>query len=297
MLHKHRIPHIFLGRGELSVKDGSLLFSDKERASQIPVGQFTNIFLEPGCSVTHAAVALCAEHGCQLNWVGESGVRLYATGITKVARTDRLWLQAEKALNKNKRLSIARAMYAFRFQVGSSLTSYTLEQLSGLEAGRVKDTYRKLAEEVGIIWEGRSFEMVGGSLKNRTNLCVSTANSCLYGVSHAAIQAAGYSPSIGFIHGRTALSFVYDVADLVKFQTVTRIAFEVAADTRVVDPAKEVRGRCRDIFKEGAFVAKLIKVVDSILGYNSKTEVEGPAILAPFEFWPYANRLINKSTP
>jgi len=297
MLHKDRVPHIFLGRGELSVKDGSLLFYDKEGGSPLPVGQFTNIFLEPGCSVTHAAVELCASNGCQLNWVGESGVRMYSAGMSKVSRTDRLWLQAEKALNKNKRLSVARGMYSYRFQIGSSLNSYTLEQLSGMEANRVKDTYKKLALENGIIWEGRSFDSVGSSMKDRTNLCVSTANSCLYGISHAAITAAGYSPSIGFIHGRTALSFVYDVADLVKFQTVTRIAFEVAADTSNTKPSQEVRHRCRDLFKEMSFVDKLITVMDKVIGYSDGDEVERPALLAPFEFWPYARSIIDKSTP
>lgn len=296
MLHKNRTSHIFLGKGEISVKGGSLIFTDKDGTSPIPVGQFTNIFLEPGSSISHAAIALCADHGCLVHWVGEQGVRFYSAGLSKVARTDRLWLQAEKALNKNKRLSVARAMYAYRFQIGSAMTSYTLEQLSGLEASRVKDTYQELAKQNGIIWEGRSFTMVGTAMKDRVNLCVSTANSCLYGISHTAIVASGYSPSIGFIHGRTALSFVFDVADLVKFKTVTKIAFAVASDTTIQDPAREVRYRCRELFREVSFIDKIIPVIDSLIGYQDDQEIERQAILPPFEFWPYASHINNKHT-
>ena len=41
--------------------------------------------------------------------------------------------------------------------------------------------------------------------------------------------AAGYAPAIGFIHTGKPLSFVYDIGDLVKFETVVPLAFEQAA--------------------------------------------------------------------
>lgn len=297
MMHKDRTPTLFLSKGTLSVSEGGLSFVDKDGTILIPVGQYSCLFLEPGCSVTHAAVSLCAEHGCLLNWVGDSGVRLYSAGLSKTARTDRLWRQAEKAINKNKRLSVARSMYAYRFSTDSALTSYSLEQLSGMEASRVKETYQRLSEENGLVWEGRSFITTGAGMKSRVNLCVSTANSCLYGLAHAAILAAGYSPAIGFIHGRTPLSFVYDVADLIKFRTVTIIAFQVAADSSIGNPARETRIRCRNMFKEVNFIDKLIPVMDSIIGYRDTDAAERQAVLPPFEFWPYANHICNKSAP
>lgn len=90
--------------------NGGLTFSCKDGQVSIPAGQYSCLFLEPGTSVTHEAVKVCAEAGCLLNWVGEGGVRFYASGLSHVARTDRLWCQAEQALNKNKRLAVARRM-------------------------------------------------------------------------------------------------------------------------------------------------------------------------------------------
>lgn len=297
MLHKDRTSTLFIGPGDLSVHNGGLTFSNKEGQVSIPVGQFSCIFLEPGTSVSHEAIKVCAETGCLLNWVGESGVRFYASGISNVARTDRLWCQAEQALNKNKRLAVARRMYAYRFGNGSALGSYSLEQLSGLEAGRVKKIYQELAEKNSLVWEGRSLITTDSSMKSRVNLCVSTANSCLYGLAHAAIVAAGYTPSMGFIHGRTAQSFVYDVADLVKFQKVTPIAFEVGADLSVSNPSRETRIRCRDLFKSMSLVDMLIPLMDSVIGYQQGEEVERPALLPTFEVWPYASSIVKECPP
>jgi CRISPR-associated protein Cas1 len=290
MLHKDRIPTLFLGKGTLSVEEGTLCFLSADpdsRRACIPVAQFSCIFLGPGASVTHAAIKLCADEGCLVHWVGEDGVRFYSAGVSKVARTDRLWVQAEKALNRSKRLSVARKMYAYRYGSDSGLYSYTLEQLSGLEAAKVKRIYRELAEANGLLWQGRSFLEVGSAMKDRVNLCVSVANSCLYGISHAAIVAAGYSPAMGFIHGRTAQAFVYDLADLVKFRDVTPIAFRVAADSSITDPSRETRMRCRELFSSRGMVDLLIAAADEVVGFNRESvegPVERPAILPPFDF-------------
>jgi len=45
-----------------------------------------------------------------------------------------------------------------------------------------------------------------------TNRCLSSATACLYGLSEAAILAAGYAPAIGFHHRGKPQSFFYDVA-------------------------------------------------------------------------------------
>lgn len=288
---KDRSSHIFLGGGALSVKNGTLCFKRAEEEIVIPTKQFMTIFLEPGTSVSHSAVVLCSKEGCMLNWVGEQGVRFYSAGRSDPSRTDRLWKQAEMALNKNKRLSVARRMYAYRFNNTSSLKSYSLEQLSGKEASRVKAIYKELAEKYNIEWEGRSFDS-----SSRINVCLSTVNSCLYGLVHSVISASGYSPSMGFIHGRTSESFVFDCADLIKFQTVTRIAFEVASDYSIKNVGKEARIRCRNLFKEKNFVKKLLPVIDEMVGFNKSDQVERPAILDPFEFWPYADHINNKNS-
>jgi CRISPR-associated protein Cas1 len=290
MMHKDRIPFINLQYGTLSVKEGTLLFFDKEHGEQgLPVGQFSMINLEPGTSVTHAAVELCAKHGTLLNWIGESGVRMYASGLAFNNRTDRLWKQMEMAFNKNKRLSVAKRMYQYRFGTSAKLTSVNVENLMLMEGQNVKKIYKSLAENYNVEWNGRWFDN-----RDKINLALSVANSCIYGIAHTAILACGYSPALGFIHGRTSQSFVYDVADLVKFQTVTPIAFQVVSEN-AVNTDREVRYRCRDLFKEKKFIHNLIPVMDKCIGFIEDEEIEANRVLPRFEFWDYANRITNES--
>ena len=71
---------------------------------QIPVGGVVCLLLEPGTSITHAAIALAADCGTLLIWIGEGGVRLYSAGQPGGARADRLLYQARLALEDPLRL-------------------------------------------------------------------------------------------------------------------------------------------------------------------------------------------------
>ena len=78
---KERAGIIFLQYGQLDVLDSAFVLVNVNGArTQIPVGGLACIMLEPGTRVSHAAVVLAAQVGCLLVWVGEGGVRLYASG-------------------------------------------------------------------------------------------------------------------------------------------------------------------------------------------------------------------------
>jgi CRISPR-associated protein Cas1 len=96
------------------------------------------------------------------------------------------------------------------------------------------------------------------------NRCLSAATACLYGVTEAAVLAAGYSPAIGFLHTGKTLSFVYDIADLVKFEIVVPIAFRVAA-SKTDNPERDVRHACRNEFKKQRTLGRLIPMIDHVL--------------------------------
>jgi len=262
MLHKDRIPQIFLQYGYLSVKDGILSFQDKDKNVQtIPPDQISMIFLEPGTSVTHAAIEMCSKWGITLNWVGESGVRMYATANPTNARTDRIWKQLEMAFNANKRLSVAKKMYRYRFGKDVKINNLTAQELMLQEGNNVKTIYKFLAEKYEVVWNGRDYEGV-----DQINLAINTAHSCIHGLAHCAILSCGYYPSLGFIHGHNNNAFVFDVADLVKFQFVTPIAFQIVANgsTQV---ANHTRHECRDMFRRTNLIDKIIKATDDCLGF------------------------------
>ena len=82
--------------------------------------------------------------------------------------------------------------------------------------------------------------------------------------------AAGYAPAIGFLHRGKPLSFVYDIADVYKFETVAPAAFETVAkiqkgkgDGSPVE--RQVRIACRDMFRRTGLLEKIIPDIEEIL--------------------------------
>lgn len=261
---KERVSLVFLRYGELDVIDGAFVLVDGNGVrKQIPIGAIACVMLEPGTRVSHAAAATAARVGTLLVWIGEGGVRLYASGQPGGARSDRLLYQAKLALDETARLKVVRRMYALRFGEEPPQRR-SVEQLRGIEGVRVRKTYQALARQYGVDWDGRRYDPRDWDTSNTVNKCLSAATSCLYGISEAAVLAAGYAPAVGFIHTGKPLSFVYDVADIVKFDTVIPIAFRIAK-REPANPEREVRLACRDAFRESKILGRLIPLIEDIL--------------------------------
>lgn len=261
---KERNSMLFLQYGRLDVEDGALVLVDQKGVRvQVPVGGVACIFLEPGTTVTHSAVGLAADVGTLLIWVGEGGVRLYASGQPGGARSDRLLYQAKLALDDSLRLKVVREMYSRRFGEEAPLKR-SVDQLRGIEGARVRALYGLMAQQHGIQWGRRDYDPSNWNLSDPLNQAISAANHCLYGICEAAVLAAGYAPAIGFIHSGKPLSFVYDIADLFKFDTVVPAAFRAVAQ-KVPDPANAVRRMCRDAFRETRLLGKLIPTIEDVL--------------------------------
>jgi CRISPR-associated protein Cas1 len=190
-------------------------------------------------------------------------VRLYASGQPGGARADRLLYQAKLALDDAARLKVVRKMYELRFGEKSP-ERRSVEQLRGIEGARVRKLYELLAQRYGLKWDKRNYDPNNWDGSDLLNKCVSAANACLYGITEAAVLAAGYAPAIGFIHTGKPLSFVYDVADLYKFDTVVPVAFQIAA-RRPPEPERAVRLACRDIFRREKVLERVIPTIEEVL--------------------------------
>ncbi len=255
---------LFVEYGQIDVKDGAFVVIDKTGVrTHIPVGSVACLMLEPGTRISHAATKLAAQVGTLIVWVGEAGVRLYASGQPGGARADRLLYQARLALDDSLRLKVVRKMYAMRFGEEPPQRR-SVEQLRGIEGARVRKTYQLLAKRHGLQWHGRRYDPKDWKKGDVINQCISAATSCLYGITEAAVLAAGYAPAVGFIHTGKPLSFVYDIADIYKFDTVVPIAFKIAAKSPS-KPDKEVRLACRDIFRQTNLLKKIIPDIEDIL--------------------------------
>src|SRR5690554_826680 len=233
---KDRVSMIFVQYGQIDVLDGAFVVIDKTGIrTHIPVGSVACIMLEPGTRVSHAAVHLASTVGTLLVWVGESGVRLYASGQPGGARADRLLYQAKLALDDDLRLKVVRKMYEVRFQEPAPARR-SVEQLRGIEGARVRETYKLLAKQYGVEWRSRNYDRNKWDAADIPNRCLSAATSCLYGITEAAVLAAGYAPAVGFIHTGKPLM-----------------------------PEREVRRRCRDLFRSTRLLARIIPAIEEVL--------------------------------
>jgi CRISPR-associated protein Cas1 len=270
---KDRISMIFIQYGQIDVMDGAFVVIDQNGVrTHIPVGSVACIMLEPGTRVSHAAVHLASTVGTLLVWVGEAGVRVYASGQPGGARSDRLLYQARLALDDDLRIKVVRKMYEVRFGEPAPLRR-SIEQLRGIEGARVRAMYKVLARQYGVEWESRNYDRKQWDAADVPNRCLSAATSCLYGITEAAVLAAGYAPAVGFIHTGKPLSFVYDIADLFKFETVVPIAFKIAAQNPV-QPERDVRLACRDVFRSSKLLGRIIPLIEEVL---SAGEVSPPS--------------------
>ncbi len=280
---KERISLIFIERGEIDVLDGAFVVIDKNGVrTHIPIGSIACVMLEPGTRVSHRAAALAARVGTLLVWVGEAGVRLYASGQPGGARSDRLLYQAKLALDDQARLKVVRKMYELRFGEKPP-ERRSVEQLRGIEGARVRKLYQHMAQRHHVKWKGRKYDATEWDASDLPNICLSSATACLYGITEAAILAAGYAPAVGFIHTGKPQSFVYDIADIVKFDTVVPVAFRIAAK-EPREPEREVRLACRDSFRQTNLLGKLIPMIEDVLAAGEleppkpPEEAVGPAI-------------------
>jgi CRISPR-associated protein Cas1 len=138
-----------------------------------------------------------------------------------------------------------------------------------------------------VPWSRRNYDRGNWDAADPVNQALSVANSCLYGLCHAAILSLGYSPAIGFIHTGKQLSFVYDVADFYKTEVTIPMAFH-AAKLGTSDLGRSTRLLCRDAFRRLHLMKRVVPDIRDALGDSANGD-EGfevdtdPAL--PTELW------------
>jgi CRISPR-associated protein Cas1 len=253
------LSYIYVEHGRIEQQDKAVAWWSPEGIVAIPAAALGVLFLGPGTSITHAAVKSLADCGCTICWVGEDETRFYAAGTGETRSSAGLLRQVEALADPQRHLAIVRRLYTMRFR-DPLPPNLNLQQIRGLEGVRVRDTYARASRDTGIVWHGRNYNRSDWASSDPINRALSVGASCLYGVCHAAIVSSGYSPALGFIHTGKQLSFVYDVADLYKMDTVVPAAFEAAALSE-----KGVEGRVRALLRERLHTARVLeRAVDDL---------------------------------
>ncbi|MGI6357076.1 MAG: type I-E CRISPR-associated endonuclease Cas1e [Bacillota bacterium] len=262
--------YLYVEHARIDQEDMGICLHDARGRVHVPCASLSLLMLGPGTSITHAAVMTTSEAGCLIAWCGEQGIRFYAQGLGETRSSANLLRQAALWADEGKRLMVVRRMYEMRFPERLE-PNLTLRQIRGKEGARVRDAYAKASRTYGVPWFGRNYDRKDWDRSDPINRAISAANACLYGVVHAAVVASGYSPALGFIHTGKMLSFVYDVADLYKTETVIPAAF-LETGRGEVDLESRVRRCCRDLFVEIRLLQRIVNDLDSLFDLEHRDE-------------------------
>lgn len=270
----HRLPrvrdswsYLYVERCRVDQEDKAIALQNDAGTVPVPCATLTLLMLGPGTTITHAAMRVLAESGCSVLWTGEEGVRCYAQGLGETRSAQNLLHQARLCMDSAAHLAVVKRMYQLRFPEPLE-PALTLEQLRGKEGLRVRAQYAKCSQATGVPWQGRSYERTAWGTVDPVNRALSSANSCLYGICHAAIVSAGYAPGLGFIHTGKGLSFVYDIADLYKAEVTIPVAFQAVAE-QAADVETRVRRRCRDAFRDKHLLTRVVADIDAVLSIDT----------------------------
>jgi len=262
--------YLYAERCVVEQDDKAIALFDDTGKTPVPCASLSLLMLGPGTKITHAAVKTLAENGCLVAWTGEQAVRFYAQGMGETRSSANLLRQALLHADALQRMKVIRRMYELRFPDPLD-PALTLQQIRGKEGIRVRETYARWSRETGVKWDGRAYKQSDWKRATPINRALSAANSCLYGVVHAAIIAAGYSPALGFVHTGKMLSFVYDVADLYKAEVTIPAAFRcTAAGENKLE--SRVRHICRDLIREQRMLMRVIDDLEKVF------DVSGPGV-------------------
>jgi len=286
-----KLSYLYIEHAVIDQHDKAIAFHREDGMLPVPAAALAVLILGPGTSITHAAIRSLAENNCQVIWAGEHAVRFYAHGLGGARNSRNLIRQARLVSNELTRLQVVVRMYCLRFDepVDEGLT---LQQLRGKEGIRVRETYRQAAQAFGLPWKGRSYERTQWNFADPLNRALSAANSCLYGLVHAAIISGGYSPALGFIHSGKQLSFVYDIADLYKVRYTIPTAFAITA-AGATDLERTVRLACRDCFHKDRLMEKILPDIAKVLDVPAQEALAEDEFAAdaalPAELWQPAS--------
>lgn len=252
-----RISFLYVERATVNRDGNALTITDQRGVAHVPATQLAVLLLGPGTRITYAAMALIGDAGTSTVWVGERGVRYYASGRPPAKSSRMAELQAEIVSHQRKRLDCAKRMYDLRFP-GEDLTGLSMAKLRGREGARMKKVYAAEAARTGVYWDRRSYDPNDFDSSSPINQALTAASAALYGIAHAVVVGMGFVPALGIIHTGTDRSFVYDIADLYKAEIAIPAAFDAVARNEG-QPAIVVRRIMRDAVVERRLMQRMVR--------------------------------------
>ncbi|WP_078891871.1 type I-E CRISPR-associated endonuclease Cas1e [Streptomyces sp. NRRL S-350] len=239
----------------------------------LPTAALSCVLLGPGTSITARALTTFARHGTTVVIAGSGAVRCYAATVPESLSTTWLERQARAWADDTTRLAVAHAMYEQRFGPATAPPGSGLAQLRGLEGQRVKAHYRLLAQQHRIGRFRRNYDPGSWDTQDPVNQALSAANTCLYGIVHAAVLALGCSPALGFVHNGNQQAFVYDIADLYKAELTIPLAFSLHDSPQ---PEADARRGFRDRLRLFRLLPRIVTDIQRLLAPDQDITLPDP---------------------
>ena len=280
--HRDRAGLLYLARGALTARDGTLAFVQGESTASdalapgdyaIPLQGVSMILLGPGSTVSHDALRLLALARTALAAVGQDGVRLYTAPPLIPDRSGLARAQARCWTDEGQRLDVARRMYAWR--LGKVLPHRSLDVLRGIEGARMKESYRLIAQQIGVEWRGRRYDRARPNAGDLPNQALNHASSAVEGAAAIAVSATGTIPQLGFIHEDPGQSFVLDIADLYRASITIPCAFRAAkrvADQRLDNIERVTRRSVGNTLAREQIIPAMIERIKSLFAEPAQGE-------------------------
>ncbi|GLW66578.1 hypothetical protein Arub01_48220 [Actinomadura rubrobrunea] len=76
-----RVSSVYVERCHVDRDENAVVVINKRETVRIPAALVAVLLLGPGTRITHGAVNLLGDSGTAICWVGQQGVRLYASGL------------------------------------------------------------------------------------------------------------------------------------------------------------------------------------------------------------------------
>lgn len=223
---------LWLARGQLYVHEGTLRFRcagfvDIDPGDYaIPYQLLTCLVLQPGTSLTHDVLRLCASHGTGIVAVGEGGTRFFASAPAGPNESARARRHARLWADEARRNTVARRLYAWR--LGEVFPGADIAVLRGMEGARMKETYKRLATQFGVVWRGRRYDRDDPEATDLPNQAINHVVTAVEATAMVAVAVTGAIPQLGFIHEDAGRAFTLDVTDLFRDTVTLPVAFTAA---------------------------------------------------------------------
>lgn len=259
---------LWLARGQLYVHEGTLRFRTAG-FMELPGGDYalpyqllTCLVLQPGTSVTHDVLRLCASHGTGIVAVGEGGTRFFSAAPMGPNQSRRARRQVERWADPERRRMVARRMYAWR--LGELFPNADIAVLRGMEGARMKETYKRLAAQFGLVWRGRKYDRDAPTATDLANQAINHAVTAVEATAMVAVAVTGALPQLGFIHEDAGHAFTLDLTDLFRDAITLPVAFQAAkeAERRPDDTVERIARRlaAKTLRKKGIVNAMIDRI-------------------------------------